>query len=58
MSTQTILFFAMGVFALMIVGIFLTMLEFNRLTEEPSQRKGSSRDRRHKDRVVPANDTA
>ena len=60
MSTDTILLYAMGVFALMIVGIYLTMLEFRRLTEEPSKRKGSQR---HKDsarvhRGVEATDTA
>jgi hypothetical protein len=44
----------------MTIGIFLTMKEFNRLTDEPSRRKGV---RRHKDtmpdhRDVEATDTA
>ena len=44
MSTETIFGFAMGVFVLMVVGIFLTMLEFNRLTEDPSKKKGKPRE--------------
>ena len=39
MSTTTILMYAIGVFALMAIGMFLTMLEFNRLIDEDSQRK-------------------
>jgi hypothetical protein len=39
MSTQTIFFFAMGVFALMLIGIMLTAREFRRLTEDPSLKK-------------------
>lgn len=41
MSSQTILFFAIGVFILMAIGVVLTMIEFNRITEEPSLRKGT-----------------
>ena len=40
MTTQTIFFFAMGVFGLMLVGIVLTIFEFYRLTDDPSTRKG------------------
>jgi hypothetical protein len=43
MSTEFILMFAIGVFVLMNVGIFLTMIEFNRLTDDPSIRKGAGR---------------
>lgn len=41
MSTQFIMFFAIGVFVLMLIGIILTMIEFNRLIDDPSIRKGS-----------------
>jgi len=41
MSTQFILVFAIGVFILMGIGMVLTMVEFNRLTDDPSIRKGS-----------------
>jgi hypothetical protein len=41
MTTQTIALFAIGVFVLMCIGIIMTMIEFNRLTEEPSERKGA-----------------
>lgn len=41
MSTNTILIYAIGVFALMAIGMILTMVEFNRLTDEPSKRKGA-----------------
>jgi len=41
MSTTTILMYAIGVFTLMAIGMFLTMLEFNRLTDEPALRKGA-----------------
>ncbi|MGI9290888.1 MAG: hypothetical protein ACR2QG_06390 [Gammaproteobacteria bacterium] len=41
MSTEYIFFVAMGVFALMVIGIILTMIEFNKLTEEPSKLKGA-----------------
>lgn len=40
MTTQTIFFFAMGVFGLMLVGIVLTIFEFYRLTDDPSAKKG------------------
>ena len=43
MSTQTILLYAMGVFALMSGGMILTMIEFNRISEDPSERKGSGK---------------
>ena len=33
--------FAIGVFVLMSIGIILTMIEFNRLTDDPSIRKGT-----------------
>ena len=39
MNTQTILFFAIGVFALMVIGIVLTGLEFRRIEKEALQRK-------------------
>ena len=41
MSTNMILMYAIGVFVLMGIGMVLTMIEFNRLTDEPSQRKGA-----------------
>ena len=41
MSTEIIFMFAIGVFVLMCIGIILTMQEFNRLTDEPSLRKGA-----------------
>ena len=41
MSTGFILIFAIGVFVLMSIGIILTMIEFNRLTDDPSVRKGA-----------------
>jgi len=44
MSTETIFFFAIGVFLLMLIGIFLTILEFNRMVDDPSQRKGTAED--------------
>lgn len=40
MTTQAILFVAMLVFVLMIVGLILTMREFNRVTDDPSVAKG------------------
>lgn len=43
MSTDVILLYAVGVFTLMVIGIILTMIEFNNLKEEPSQRKGGGR---------------
>ncbi len=42
MSTQTILFIALIVFALMVIGLIGTMREFNRVTDEPSKKKGPS----------------
>jgi hypothetical protein len=41
MSTEFILIFAIGVFVLMSIGIILSIFEFNRLTDEPSIRKGT-----------------
>lgn len=41
MSTLSIFMFAIFVFLLMSIGIILTMLEFNRLSDEPSIRKGA-----------------
>ena len=44
MSTGTILYFAIGVFTLMVIGIVLTGLEFRKLTRESAARKsGDSR---------------
>ena len=40
MSTETIMMYAIGVFILMSIGIILTMVEFNKLTDDPSIRKG------------------
>lgn len=45
MSTNTILYFAIGVFSLMIVGIFLTSLEFKRLIKEAEMRKRTRPDK-------------
>jgi hypothetical protein len=41
MSTEFIMMFAIGVFVLMSVGIILTMVEFNKISDDPSVRKGS-----------------
>ncbi|MDH3977986.1 MAG: hypothetical protein OEU86_05670 [Gammaproteobacteria bacterium] len=41
MSTEVIFFFAVGVFLLMCAGVFMTMIEFNKLTNDPSIRKGA-----------------
>ena len=41
MSTEFILICAIGVFFLMSIGIILSIFEFNRLTDEPSIRKGT-----------------
>ncbi len=40
MSTGYILFLAILVFALLLIGLVLTAKEFNRLTEDPSLKKG------------------
>lgn len=40
MSTGTILYFAIGVFTLMVIGIVLTGLEFRRMTRAAPDRKG------------------
>ncbi|MDX1405761.1 MAG: hypothetical protein R3192_14540 [Woeseiaceae bacterium] len=40
MSTQSILFTAILVFVLMVIGLVLTMTEFTRVTDEPSKVKG------------------
>ena len=49
MTTQTIFFFAMGVFGLMLVGIVLTIIEFYRLTDDPSTEKGVGADQHGSD---------
>lgn len=41
MSTQAILFVALLVFVLMIVGLIRTMSDFNRVTDDPSNKKGT-----------------
>ena len=41
MTTQTIFMIAILVFGLMVVGLILTMREFNRVSDEPSKKKGS-----------------
>lgn len=58
MTTSTIFFFAMGVFVLMVIGIFLTMKEFNRITNDPSQRKGVRQATVPSQRRAEATDTA
>ena len=58
MSTSIIFFFAIGVFFLMVVGIFLTMQEFNRLTDDPSRQKGVVPAPGTNQRGVDATDTA
>lgn len=45
MSTQTILYVAILVFVLMVVGLFLTMREFTRVTDDPSKTKGADIER-------------
>jgi hypothetical protein len=39
-TTEFILMAAIIVFLLMVIGMILTMNEFEKITEEPSQRKG------------------
>ena len=39
MNTQTILFFAIGVFTLMVIGIVLTAIEFRRMEKSAPPRK-------------------
>ena len=39
MSTGTILYFAIGVFSLMVIGIVLTGLEFRRMTRDATNTK-------------------
>ncbi len=39
MSTGTILYFAIGVFTLMVIGIVLTGLEFRKMTKQATNRK-------------------
>ena len=41
MSTETILFVALLVFVLMIIGLVRTMSDFNRVTDDPSKKKGT-----------------
>lgn len=45
MTTETILYFAVGVFLLMMIGIFLTMWEFHKLNDAEKQER-ESRSRR------------
>ncbi len=42
MNTQTIFYFAIGVFTLMVIGIVLTGREFRKLMEESASRKDRS----------------
>ena len=42
MTTGMILVTAILVFSLMVVGLMLTAAEFNRISDEPSRRKGVS----------------
>jgi ABC-type long-subunit fatty acid transport system fused permease/ATPase subunit len=39
MTTSTILYFAIGVFSLMVIGIVLTGLEFRRMTKRSTNTK-------------------
>jgi len=41
MSTKAILFVALLVFILMIIGLIRTMSDFNRVTDNPSEKKGT-----------------
>lgn len=52
MSTQIILIFAIGVFVLMTIGLFFTMFQFNKLTDEPSIRKGIGNETSAKNRAA------
>ena len=45
MSTEIIMYFAIGVFILMAIGIILTMIEFTKISEDPSIRKGAGSSR-------------
>lgn len=40
LSSKMILFVAILVFVMMVIGLALTMREFRELTDEPSERKG------------------
>lgn len=40
LSSNLILFVAIVVFVMMVIGLALTMREFRELTDEPSERKG------------------
>jgi hypothetical protein len=40
MTTQTIFYFAIGVFTLMVIGILLTAREFRKMTSESAPRTG------------------
>lgn len=46
MSTGYILFLAILVFTLLMIGLIVTAKEFNRLTENPSLRKGRDDDKK------------
>ena len=41
MGTDLVFMFAIGVFVLMSIGIFFTMIEFKKFTDDPSIRKGT-----------------
>ena len=41
MGTELVFMFAIGVFVLMSIGIFFTMIEFKKITVDPSIRKGT-----------------
>ncbi|MGI9309074.1 MAG: hypothetical protein ACR2P6_07420 [Gammaproteobacteria bacterium] len=54
MSTEIIFVFAMLVFFLMIIGLFLTMIQFNKMTDDPSVRKGPGNETDADNRAVSA----
>lgn len=65
MTTTTIAYIGIGVFILLSIGIILTMIEFTRLTEEPSIEKDERQPEtqtetfsRADSRLVRANDDA
>ena len=57
MSTDIILMYAIGVFVLMAIGMILTMIEFNRLTDDPSERKGAGAGKHRDDSQQPKKST-
>ena len=59
MSTENILGYAVCVFVLLSIGIILTMIEFNKLTDDPSIRKGSGgADKAMPEKTNPASEKA